>query len=439
MYSDCRLVIFTRFPIPGKAKTRLIPVLGAEGAALHQKMMTEFIVSQAKGAGVSIEIRYTDGSDEEMRNWLGNDILFKHQGDGDLGQRMARAISENLNHDLKKVAIIGSDCPDFRSSDIKELFKELEVHPIAIGPATDGGYYTIGMNVLHSELFTGIDWGTDKVLSQTLSSTAIPIKLLTTRSDVDELSDLVPKISVVIPTLNEEKTIEPTLKQVKKGYYTQILVVDGGSTDSTVEIVEKMGVSVIHSLPGRGIQQRIGCEISTGEIVLLLHADTILPENWDITIRSAFKNQKIGLTAFRLRINEQSIKYKLVEFGVTIRSILFRLPYGDQAIAVRKQVLNQIGGFPNRLLMEDVYLVKKIRKLSSIRLLRTSVLTSNRRWKKYGVLKTTIYNQFILWADWLGATDFQLKDLYYSTVSLSKLLRFCFNIVLAKKENRFYD
>lgn len=432
MFSDCRLVIFTRYPIPGKSKTRLIPLLGAEGAANHQKMMTEFIVNQAKQAGVSIEVRFTDGTEEQMRGWLGSDISFKHQGEGDLGERMSRAISENLNHDLKKVAIIGSDCPDFRSAEILNLFKTLEEHPVVIGPATDGGYYTIGMNVLHQELFHGIDWGTENVLAQTLKASKIKIHLLETLSDVDEPNDLSPSISVIIPTLNEERTIEKTIASAQLGFNTEIIVVDGGSTDATCTIATQMNVRVVKSEQGRGIQLQKGVEHSKGEIIVFLHADTNLPYKWDISIRNAFKNKKIALTAFQLRINDAALRYRLVEWGTKWRSLFLALPYGDQAFAVKRSVLSVIGGVPSRMLLEDVYLLRKIRKLGKIKLLKDAVLTSSRRWKKFGVVKTTLYNQFIMLADFLGASDDALKKLYYEPVSTLALLRFCGKVVFKK-------
>jgi len=436
-FSDALLVVFTRFPIAGKAKTRLIPALGAEGAANHQKMMTEFIIAQARKTGVHIEVRFTDGTTEQMRNWLGTDIYYKEQGTGDLGERMSRAISENLNlsnNSIKRVGIIGSDCPDFRSSDMIHFFTELENNPVVIGPALDGGYYTIGMRKLQGELFSGIDWGTEKVLEQTLKIAKTPIKLLQKLSDVDELHDLVPKISVIIPSLNEEKTIQKTIESAKQGYFVEIIVSDGGSSDKTKEIAESLGVKVVSSKQGRGQQQQAGFEASSGELIVLLHADTILPENWDKHVRTELKNENTAITAFKLAINESGFKYKLVSFFANLRSQWAKLPYGDQAFAIRKTTLLELGGIPKRVLMEDVYLVRKAQKLGNLSLIPASVKTSARRWKKYGVIKTTVFNQLILWADSLGASDIELKNVYYADITLVKLLVFCLRLILGKNE-----
>ncbi len=436
-FSDALLVVLTRFPVAGKAKTRLIPALGAEGAANHQKMMTEFIIDQARKTGVHIEVRFTDGSTEQMRNWLGDDIYYKEQGTGDLGERMSRAISENLNHSnnaIKRVGIIGSDCPDFRTSDMIHFFTELENNPVVIGPAFDGGYYTIGMRKHHPELFSGIDWGTGKVFEQTLKVAKTPIKFLQKLSDVDELHDLVPKISVIIPSLNEEKTIQKTIESAKQVYFTEIIVSDGGSTDQTKEIAESLGAKVVLSKQGRGQQQQTGFEASSGELIVLLHADTILPKNWDKLVRAALDNEKTAITAFKLAISESGFSYKMVSYFANLRSVWAKMPYGDQSFAIRKSTLLKIGGVPNRVLMEDVYLVREALKIGELSLISASVKTSARRWKKYGVLKTTAFNQLILWADSLGASDIDLKNVYYGDITLVKLLNFCLRLFLGKNE-----
>lgn len=431
--SDALLVVFTRFPISGKAKTRLIPALGAEGAAIHQRMMTEFIINEVRKTGVYIEVRFTDGTTEQMRNWLGDDILYKEQGSGNLGERMARAISENLNETIKRVGIIGSDCPDFRTSDMLNFFRELQSNSCVIGPAFDGGYYTIGMRKLHAEVFSGIDWGTEKVLEQTLNVAKTPIKLLQKLSDVDELHDLVTKISIIIPALNEEQHIQATIEKAQQAYFTEIIVSDGGSADRTVEIAQNLGVKVVHSQPGRGIQQETGFEASSGELILLLHADTLLPENWDKLIRMEFKNPKTVISVFKLKIHESGINYRIVEKSANLRSIWAKLPYGDQAFAIRKSTLLELGGIPKRAIMEDVYLVRAAQKRGDLVIIPESVVTSARRWRKYGVIKTTVFNQLIMLADFLGVSDIELKNVYYGGGSLVKLLAFCFQVMIRKK------
>jgi len=106
-----QLIVFTRFPMPGKTKTRLIPHLGADGAARLQREMTEHTVRQARKTGAKIEIRYTGGSAGQMCNWLGKDLHYAEQGGGDLGERMAHAFEEAFAGGAERVVLVGSDCP----------------------------------------------------------------------------------------------------------------------------------------------------------------------------------------------------------------------------------------------------------------------------------------------------------------------------------------
>ena len=120
------LIIFTRYPEPGKTKTRLIPVLGDIGAANLQKQMTEQTILQVKElqklTEISVEIRFTGGNLEKMRNWLGNDLLYQFQGEGDLGQRMERSLVNAFNQTAEQVIIIGTDCPDLNSQILLTAF-----------------------------------------------------------------------------------------------------------------------------------------------------------------------------------------------------------------------------------------------------------------------------------------------------------------------------
>jgi len=122
MHGSEKLIIFTRFPVPGEAKTRLIPALGAEGAADLQREMTEHTVRQARKTGAEIEIRYTGGSQQQMLDWLGDDLQYADQGGGDLGERMTRAFQEHFDSGAQRVVIIGSDCPSNHWKNIRKSF-----------------------------------------------------------------------------------------------------------------------------------------------------------------------------------------------------------------------------------------------------------------------------------------------------------------------------
>lgn len=190
------LIIFTRYPEPGKTKTRLIPVLGAEGAANLQRQMTEQKLAEAKKLQeincISLEIHFTGGNQQLMQNWLGN-LTYKQQSEGDIGCRMVSAFQTAFEAEMSRVVLIGIDCPDLKAELMADAFQALNKHDLVLGPAKDGGYYLIGLNYLISELFIGISWSTAKVLEQTqhiIQKLELAIAYLPILSDVDRPEDL---------------------------------------------------------------------------------------------------------------------------------------------------------------------------------------------------------------------------------------------------------
>ncbi|MGD1715124.1 TIGR04282 family arsenosugar biosynthesis glycosyltransferase [Dapis sp. BLCC M172] len=192
-----QLIIFSRYPEPGKTKTRLIPALGEEGAANLQRKMTETTLIKAKKLlnrmSLSIEIRFAGGNLQLMKNWLGSDLKYQEQGTGDLGERITRAFESAFNRGMKYVVIIGIDCPSLTPEIMLQAFGKLTQSDVIIGPATDGGYYLIGIKKIIPELFQGINWGTSVVLSQTVAIARkinLAIDYLPKLSDIDRPEDL---------------------------------------------------------------------------------------------------------------------------------------------------------------------------------------------------------------------------------------------------------
>ena len=191
------LIIFTRYPQPGKTKTRLIPALGVEGATNLQRQMTEFTLSKVKkfqeSAAISFEIRFTGGNLQLMQNWLGTELNYLLQGEGDLGKRMENSFLSAFNKGAQEVVIIGIDCPDISAEVLAQAFEKIHNCDLLLGPAVDGGYYLIGLKRAIGELFINIDWGTSKVLQQTVDIAQqlnLSVGYLATLADVDRPEDL---------------------------------------------------------------------------------------------------------------------------------------------------------------------------------------------------------------------------------------------------------
>ncbi|MCW6038584.1 TIGR04282 family arsenosugar biosynthesis glycosyltransferase [Spirulina subsalsa FACHB-351] len=188
------LIIFTRYPEPGKTKTRLIPVLGAKGAATVQRQMTEHTLKQARClSDLALQVYFTGGNTTLMREWLGADLRYKPQCQGDLGQRMAEAFRQAFQEGQARILLIGIDCPGVTPLILNQGFTALHDHDLVIGPAQDGGYYLIGLNRLIPELFEGVAWGTDRVFAQTWETAqglGYAIATLPQLPDIDEPQDL---------------------------------------------------------------------------------------------------------------------------------------------------------------------------------------------------------------------------------------------------------
>lgn len=193
--AEC-LIIFTRYPEPGLTKTRLIPTLGAKGAATLQQQMTEYTLSKVRELQhrpLSLEVRFTGGSLTLMQDWLGTDIVYQPQGKGDLGERMARSLAVAFQAGMERVVIIGTDCPSLNTNLLTKAFHQLHSDDLVLGPALDGGYYLIGLRCFILELFTDINWGTAEVLHQTVAIAKkldLSVAYLPQLADIDRPEDL---------------------------------------------------------------------------------------------------------------------------------------------------------------------------------------------------------------------------------------------------------
>jgi rSAM/selenodomain-associated transferase 1 len=189
--SSYLLCIFSRYPQAGKCKTRLIPQLGPEGAADLQRRMTEHIIEIGQQADCDVLLCLDGGSPQEIRAWPGSEMECESQQGADLGERMLNSFIAGFARQYQKILLVGSDCPDIDPALLDKGFEALAAHDIVLGPAVDGGYYLLGMNTVHPELFTGIDWGTDQVLVQTLAAACnLDVLLLPVLQDVDSPEDL---------------------------------------------------------------------------------------------------------------------------------------------------------------------------------------------------------------------------------------------------------
>jgi rSAM/selenodomain-associated transferase 2 len=209
------------------------------------------------------------------------------------------------------------------------------------------------------------------------------------------------RLSVVIPALNEAGAIAEAVRSATAGG-AEVIVVDGGSADGTPERAAAAGATVLHSSPGRARQLGMGAGRARGEAVLFLHADTRLPPGWSRGVEAALADPGVAGGCFRLRFDPPTPALALVAWGARLRVALFGLPYGDQALFVRRRVLERSGGVPQVPIMEDLDLVRAIRREGRLARLPLSIETSARRYRAGGTLRGVVRNALALCAWWLG-------------------------------------
>ncbi|MBI9090508.1 MAG: TIGR04283 family arsenosugar biosynthesis glycosyltransferase [Desulfobacterium sp.] len=436
---DARIMIFGRYPVAGKAKTRLIPALGPEGAARLHRQMTEHVVAMARSAvrkmgarEIGITFCCTGAPLKAFRAWLGRDLTYLAQPSGDLGARMLGAFKTALGKGAGSVIVIGSDLPDLTGEMICHAFKCLENNEIVLGPAADGGYYLLGMNALHPAVLSGIDWGTAHVLQQTcrrIKELGLGWAELPLLRDVDRPDDLSrlrndprfahnfgdsPLISVIIPTLNEALALGPVLDCVQEGEAVETIVVDGGSQDQTRDIAARAGARVVVVSGGRAAQQNAGAALARGRWLLFLHGDTLLPKGYEKMIHRAMASPATVAGAFRFKTDDARTGMRLIQWTTNLRSCLLQWPYGDQGLFMEKRVFDAVGGFASLAIMEDFELVGRLRRRGKVVTLPHAVITSARRWQQVGRVRTTLINQMMIVGFLLGVPIRRLVRLYRS-------------------------
>ncbi|MCF7907453.1 MAG: TIGR04283 family arsenosugar biosynthesis glycosyltransferase [Candidatus Omnitrophica bacterium] len=219
------------------------------------------------------------------------------------------------------------------------------------------------------------------------------------------------KVSIIIPTYNEENSIESTLGPLIGENGCEVIVVDGYSKDRTKEIVRSYPVIFKQAGKNRANQLNAGAGIAGGDVLVFLHADCILEKGGLPAIINSVKKGFIGGCSSQ-RINSSALIYRFIEASGNIRAKLSHIFYGDQAIFVRRDIFQKIGGFDDVALFEDIIFSRKLKKYGKTCTLKNKIFTSARRWEKQGIIKTTLINWLVSIGFFFGIAPHILKKIY---------------------------
>ena len=226
-------------------------------------------------------------------------------------------------------------------------------------------------------------------------------------------------ISVIIPTLNAAARLPETLTALVPaavdGSIKEVIIVDGGSRDETLEIADGFGATVLSAPPGRGGQLRKGAAAARGEWLLFLHGDTVLEEDWVREARSLASKGGDTAGVFTLRFDAKGLAPRFVAAAAMARTKLLGAPYGDQGLFVSRKLYDEVGGYADMALMEDVDIMGRIRRLKgarSIHVFRSAAITSATRYEREGYFKRVFKNAILLTRYHLGAAPERLAESY---------------------------
>lgn len=212
------------------------------------------------------------------------------------------------------------------------------------------------------------------------------------------------RLSIVVPLLNERTQLPRLidhLAPLRDSGDCEVILVDGGSEDGSAELTADAGFRVLNARRGRARQMNAGAAAASGDVLLFLHADTRLPDGAPEEVASALaKGRQWG--RFNLRIGGDSLWFPLIATLINLRSCLSGIATGDQGVFVWRHLFEQIGGFPDQPLMEDIELSRRLRKISRPVCIRARAVTSGRRWHRYGVLRTVLLMWRLRFAYWCG-------------------------------------
>lgn len=403
------IIIFTRVPIPGQTKTRMMSALTGEQCAKLHGCFLQDIRKQCEKAEAALFVAYTpEDTDGKLHSLLGEQKEYFEQVGPDLGERMYAAFEKVFSYGYEQCLLIGTDIPELKSQYLKQAFEQLEGNDVVFGRTNDGGYYLVGMKTPRKEVFNIPSYGHSDVWENTLEhlkKSNLSVGYTAPLDDMDTPEDLQKyyehmlkdrelqdsetgqfvlenrKISIIIPIYNEETTIQElqTQLQTLKGK-CEIIFVDGGSTDRTVEMIDSEFVTIC-SERGRAKQMNDGAKASSGDILFFLHCDSELPKDVLEEIRQVMKTHLTG--CFGIAFHSKNFFMFICRVISNHRAKHRKIMFGDQGIFIDRNLFFEVGMYPELPIHED-YQFSLTLKEKNIKpgMCKHRIYTSDRRFPK---------------------------------------------------------
>ncbi len=424
------LILFAKTPAAGQVKTRIGTEVGLEQAAQIYETMLETILSASGGAGRWQRlVALTPDSDAAWFN-VRNLPFIRQQGQN-LGERMGNALNEGFRQGAAQVMIIGSDIPELGEAEIAAAFLRLDTEPAVIGPSIDGGFYLFGANRQFQQqaanvLQANIPWSTPQVLASVHSlcrQQSLPLFQLPPKRDIDTYEDWLDyqaasaapdiAVSIIVPTLNEELYLADCLRSLEYPCCERI-VVDGGSSDNTLQIASQAGVRTLRcGAANRAKQMNAGAAVARGKILLFFHADSRLSAGGIDAMLSAMHDSRLVGGGFDLGFFPPEPFYRFLAFGANLFCRMTRMIFGDRGMFLRADRFWQLGGFPETAIMEDAALSTSMRRAGKIAILPEVVETSARKYANETKLQTIYRTMWAYAAYRIGVSPETIKAGYY--------------------------
>lgn len=431
------LIYFAKEPMEGKVKTRLAKSITDEEATKIYKLLLEQSLSLSINQDID-KFVFTQAFTSEYQKYFKGFHTFLQEGDN-IGEKMANAFKTLFSQDYEQIILVGTDIPMLDENIIHEAFDSLHTHHTTINKSEDDGYYLIGFcrEYFEDKVFN-VDFKKD-VFKQTIKSLKpLHVKIGKVLFDIDYIDDLrkfatlkkqttlglhvkkllntFPSISVVIPVYYEKENLPKTLQNLKEkahGSSYEIIISDTPEITTLNNIDTTTYFTCKAQKAGRAYQLNEGAKMARGEVLLFLHADTLLPKNWDEEILHQYTKNKKLAGAFSLGIQTNSFVIKLIEFLANIRVCFTNTPYGDQGQFISAHLFSKIGGYDELPLMEDIAIIDKIHKENiKVQILKSKIYTSDRRWKSEGILYTSLRNRVLSTLYHFGISAEKLKKYY---------------------------